>query len=264
VLRFASLGSGSEGNALLIESGCTRVLIDCGFGHREAQKRLDRLGIAPESINAIIVTHEHTDHISGAARFSALHGAQLMMSYGTYWAARESFPRAYGHESAPQVRCFDSEEIVAIGDLELHPFPVPHDARQPVQCVVTDGEMRLGVLTDVGETTPAIERALSACDALVMEANHDEAMLAAGSYPASLKRRISGRHGHLSNTASAEILARLDCSKLQHLVAAHLSQSNNTAEHARAAFSAALNCSPEWIGIACQHDGFDWREIKPS
>jgi phosphoribosyl 1,2-cyclic phosphodiesterase len=259
MLRFASLGSGSEGNALLIESGATRILIDCGFGHAQAQARLARLGVVPESINAIFITHEHSDHIGGAARFSDKFGAQLYMTYGTHWAAQRSYARAY---DARAVRCVDSAEAFAIGDLEVRPFPVPHDARQPVQCVVTDGDVRLGVLTDVGEITSTIEAALSACDALMLEANHDEDMLAKGNYPAMLKRRISGREGHLSNAASAAMLSRIDCSKLQHLVAAHLSQSNNTAEHARTAFSQALNCAPEWIDVACQHNGFNWKEIR--
>ncbi len=261
MIRFASLGSGSEGNALLVESGQTRVLLDCGFGHKEAQRRLARLGVAPESINAIIITHEHSDHIGGAARFCDVYGATLMMTYGTHWAARSSYARAYAERP---VRCFDSGEVFAVGDIEVHPFAVPHDARQPVQCVFTDGDVRLGVLTDVGESTLIIEAALSACDALVLEANHDEAMLANGNYPASLKRRIAGKHGHLSNFASADILRRIDCSKLTHIVAAHLSKQNNTPEHARAALSNALHCTPDWVDVACQQQGFAWKELRPS
>jgi phosphoribosyl 1,2-cyclic phosphodiesterase len=187
-------------------------------------------------------------------------GAQLVMSYGTFWAAREAFPRAY--ESAV-VRCIDAGEVVAMEDVEFTPYPVPHDARQPVQAVFSDGNMRLGVLTDVGETTQTIVNALTGCDALVLEANHDEHMLAHGDYPAMLKRRIAGPHGHLSNTASAQLLGSLDCSKLKHIVAAHLSQKNNTPEHARRAFASALNCTPDWIGVACQENGFTWREVTP-
>jgi phosphoribosyl 1,2-cyclic phosphodiesterase len=261
MMRFASLGSGSEGNALLVESGNTRVLLDCGFGHKEATRRLARLEIAPESINAIIITHEHSDHIGGAARFCDLYGATLMMTYGTHWAARESYARAYAERA---VSCFDSAEVFAVGDLEVHPFSVPHDARQPVQMVFTDGDMRLGVLTDVGESTLTIEAALTACDALVLEANHDEAMLANSSYPPSLKRRIAGKQGHLSNAASADILRRIDCSRLKHVVAAHLSQQNNSPDHARAALSEALHCTPEWIDVACQQQGFAWKTLQHS
>ncbi len=260
MLRFASLGSGSEGNALLVESGNTRVLLDCGFGHREIERRLARLDVAADTVQAVIVTHEHTDHISGAAKFCERSGAQLIMSYGTYWAAMHSFPRAYADA---KVRCVDSGEITAIGDIEFTPYPVPHDARQPLQAVFSDGAHTLGVLTDVGETTPTILAALTGCDALVLEANHDEAMLANGSYPASLKRRIAGRHGHLSNAASAQLLTQIDTSRLQHLIAAHLSHANNTPAHAQAAFAGALNCSPDWIGIADQAEGFSWRTLSP-
>lgn len=259
MLRFASLGSGSEGNALVVEVGSTRVMLDCGFGHREVERRLARIGLTPQDIDAVFVTHEHTDHISGAAKFCAVSGARLVMSYGTCWAARESFPRAY---ESTDVQCVDAGEVIALGDIEITPYPVPHDARQPMQAVFSDGSVRLGVLTDVGETTPTIVQALTACEALVLEANHDEHMLATGSYPGHLKRRIAGRHGHLSNAASAALLSHIDCSKLQHIVAAHLSQSNNTPDHARAAFASALNCSPDWIGVACQHAGFQWREIR--
>jgi phosphoribosyl 1,2-cyclic phosphodiesterase len=258
-MRFASLGSGSEGNALLIESGATRIMIDCGFGLKEAETRLHRLQVEPGSIKALIVTHEHSDHIGGAAKFCAKHGAQLMMTYGTHWAAQHHYRANY---SSLTLRCFDSAEIFGVDDLEVHPFPVPHDARQPVQCVVTDGALRIGVLTDVGEITSTIEAALSGCDALMLEANHDAEMLRNGKYPPSLKRRISGPQGHLSNAASAAMLTRIDCSKLQHLVAAHLSQSNNSPEHARAAFSQALHCAPEWVAVACQQQGFNWKEVR--
>jgi phosphoribosyl 1,2-cyclic phosphodiesterase len=130
--------------------------------------------------------------------------------------------------------------------------------------VFTDGDVRLGVLTDVGESTLTIEAALTACDALVLEANHDEAMLANSSYPPSLKRRIAGKHGHLSNAASADILRRIDCTRLKHVVAAHLSQQNNSPDHARSALSEALHCAPEWIDVACQQQGFAWKTLQLS
>jgi phosphoribosyl 1,2-cyclic phosphodiesterase len=261
MLRFASLGSGSEGNALVVESGNTRVMLDCGFGPKEAARRLERLGVEPSSVAAVIVTHEHSDHLGGAAKFCGHYGARLVLSYGTFWAALEAFPKAFDEI---KVTCIDSTEITAIGDIEFTPYPVPHDARQPIQAVFSDGDVRLGVLTDVGETTPTIHAALSGCDGLVLEANHDEDMLARGNYPASLKRRIAGRYGHLSNAASAALLASLDCANLQHLIAAHLSQQNNTPEHARAAFAHAMNCTKDWIGVACQSAGFDWRELRAS
>ena len=155
---------------------------------------------------------------------------------------------------------FDSHDAFAIGALEIQPIPVPHDAREPVQFVVGDGAHRLGVLTDLGVSTPHVEASLSGCDALVLECNHDLDMLEASDYPRPLKQRIAGRFGHLHNEAAAEILARIDTSKLKHLIAAHLSKQNNTPAKARAALSAALSCTPDWIGIADQETGFDWRE----
>ena len=254
-MRFASIGSGSEGNGLVVEAGSTRVMIDCGFGVRDAAARLQRIGIAPESLSAILVTHEHSDHIGGVAAFAARHGVPVWMTFGTRTVASARF------DSIDRVYGFDSHEPFVIGDLEVRPFPVPHDAREPVQFVVTDGVFRLGVLTDLGMSTPCVEQSLSGCDALVLECNHDLAMLAGSSYPQALKDRISGRFGHLHNEGAAALLGALDNSRLQHIVAAHLSQQNNTPERARAALAAVLSCTADWIGIADQAEGFAWRAL---
>jgi phosphoribosyl 1,2-cyclic phosphodiesterase len=254
-MRFASLGSGSEGNGLVVEAGGSRLLIDCGFGVRDAAARLARLGIEPGSLSAILVTHEHADHVGGVPAFAARHGIPVWLTFGTLDVVGERFART------ERVYGFDSHDAFAIGDLEVWPFPVPHDAREPVQFVVGDGQHRLGVLTDLGVSTPHVEASLSGCDALVLECNHDAGMLADGDYPYPLKQRIAGRLGHLDNEAAAALLASLDTSRLRHVVAAHLSQQNNTPERARAALARALNCTPDWIGIADQVDGFGWRDI---
>jgi phosphoribosyl 1,2-cyclic phosphodiesterase len=254
-MRFASLGSGSEGNGLVVECGETRVLIDCGFGVRDSAARLGRLGLAPSSLTAIIVTHEHADHIGGVPAFAARHGIPVWATFGTLAAVSERF------EGMTQVYGFDSHDRFAIDALEITPVPVPHDAREPVQYVIGDGARRLGVLTDIGVSTAHVEASLSGCNALVLECNHDLEMLETGGYPYPLKKRIAGRLGHLHNGAAAEILARIDTSQLTHVVAAHLSQSNNTPELARAALASALHCPPDWIGIADQANGFDWRAL---
>jgi phosphoribosyl 1,2-cyclic phosphodiesterase len=254
-VRFASLGSGSEGNGLVVEAGGTCVLIDCGFGVRDAAARLLRLGLAPHSLAAILVTHEHSDHIGGVPAFARKHGIPVWATFGTLAAVSARFDgmnRIYG---------FDSHEAFAIGDLDIHPVPVPHDAREPVQYVIGDGAVRLGVLTDLGVITTHVESSMSGCDALVLECNHDLDMLERGSYPYPLKQRIAGRLGHLHNDAAAGMVARIDTSRLKHLVAAHLSQENNTPELARAALAGALGCAADWIGIASQHDGFGWRQL---
>jgi phosphoribosyl 1,2-cyclic phosphodiesterase len=253
VIRFASLGSGSKGNALLIEAGTTRVLVDCGFGARAAAARLARLEVAPESIAAVLVTHEHADHVGGVAACAARFGWTVHASHGTAAAARQLAGCA--------VRRFDSHAAFAIGDLEIHPYPVPHDAREPTQFVFSDGARNLGVLTDAGCVTPHILAMLTGCAALVLECNHDAAMLARGRYPPQLKRRIAGEHGHLDNRAAADLLRAIGATGLGHVVAAHLSEENNTPELARAALAEALGCTPDWIGVADQAGGCGWRAL---
>ncbi len=252
-MRFSSLGSGSGGNAALVEEGDTCVLIDCGFSVKETERRLGRLGRAPESIDAILVTHEHADHIGGVGVWARRHGTAVWMTPGT-WGHR-------GLGELPGVELFSCHGPFAIGDLEVWPFPVPHDAREPSQFVIGNGAVRLGILTDAGRSTQHIESQLEGCDALMIECNHDAEMLASGPYPPSLKARVGGGHGHLSNSQAGAVLARVDTSGLQHVVAAHLSDKNNRPELARAAVSAALGCEPEWVTVAEQDEGFGWREV---
>jgi phosphoribosyl 1,2-cyclic phosphodiesterase len=253
-VRFASLGSGSEGNALLVESGSTRLLLDCGFSVSETVRRLQRLGVEPQELTGIVVTHEHDDHIGGAGRFARRYELPVWLTPGTL---RGLEPLLDGVDLHP----LEGYAPVAVGALELIPFPVPHDAREPAQYVFSDGVRRLGVLTDAGSATPHMRRMLSRCDALVLECNHDPRMLADSDYPERLKQRIAGRYGHLDNASAAGLLSELDRSRLQHVVAAHLSRSNNHPELARGALAAALGCATSWIGVASQDDGFGWRTI---
>ena len=254
-MRFASIGSGSEGNGLLVEAGHTRILIDCGFGVRDTVARLARLGVTPESLTAILVTHEHNDHAGGVPAFAGKYDIPVWLTFGTIFEVGDRF------DGIAQIYGFDSHDVFRIGDLEIHPFPVPHDAREPVQFVVSDGQHRLGLLTDIGGSTPYVQASLTGCSALVLECNHDRELLATSDYPHSLKNRIAGRFGHLHNEAAAALLAALDTSRLQHIVAAHLSRQNNTPAKARAALAGALRCAEDWIGIADQAEGFGWRAL---
>ena len=250
-MRFASLGSGSEGNALVVQAGGTTIMIDCGFGINETIRRCARLGLAPEAIDAIVITHEHSDHVGGAPRFARRFALPVWLTFGTLSATQSRWDEC-------TLRGFDSHDAFVVGELEVQPFPVPHDAREPAQMTVNDGTRKLGVLTDVGETTAHIEASLADCDALFLEANHCEDMLSHSQYPPSLKARIAGRYGHLSNRASAELLGRVAGDRLQRVVAAHLSRQNNRAELAQAAFAAALGGQIEDIWVASQDEGIGW------
>lgn len=253
-LRFASLGSGSAGNALVVEAGSTRVMMDCGFNLAETTARLDRAGLAPRDLAGICVTHEHSDHLGGVARFARRHAIPVYLTRGTSQWLPEDFPTVL-------VRLIDSHAPFSIGDVAIEPFPVPHDAREPVQYVFSDGDVRLGVLTDLGIITAHVQEKLTRCEALVIEANHDLDLLMGGPYPYSLKQRVAGRLGHLSNGSAADLLRALDCTRLRHLVAAHLSAQNNTPALAVAALSAALGCEETWVGVATQAEGFGWRDV---
>jgi phosphoribosyl 1,2-cyclic phosphodiesterase len=255
-MRFASLGSGSQGNALLVEVGCTRVLLDCGFGLSETTRRLARLGISPSDLCAILVTHEHDDHIGGVARFARKHNLPVWLTAGTLRGLRGLF------EPDIELHLIEGYARFAIGAIQIDPFPVPHDAREPAQFVFSDGARSLGVLTDAGYVTPHMQRCLSGCNALVLECNHDPSLLREGDYPQSLKLRIASRMGHLDNEAAGGLLAALNAGRgLQHVVAAHLSESNNRPELARQALAGALGCSSQWIGVADQQSGLEWREL---
>jgi phosphoribosyl 1,2-cyclic phosphodiesterase len=256
-VRFTSLGSGSQGNALVAEAGRTRILLDCGFTLQETESRLARAGLEPSGLAGIIVTHEHGDHADGVFPLARRHGIPVWMTYGTLAALRDA---GAGVENCP-IRLVDAHRAFSVGDLLVQPFTVPHDAREPVQYVLSDGASRLGVLTDTGCATAHIEASLARCDALVLECNYDPDMLGDGPYPPSLKARIASRLGHLDNQTSGKILASLGRGRLKHVIAAHLSETNNTAQLARAALARALSCEPDWIAVATQEEGFSWREM---
>jgi len=256
-MRFASLGSGSAGNALVVEVGRSRVMLDCGFSIKETSLRLARLNLVPDDLTGIVITHEHDDHAGGAFKFAAKHQIPVWLTYGTLKMAARYLPSQHDLE----LNVVDSHCAFSIADINIQPFPVPHDAREPIQCTFSDGDNTLGVLTDVGRITPYIEEKLSGCKALVLECNHDARLLQAGPYSWTLKQRVGGDLGHLENSISAELLAKLDNRQLQHILAAHLSAKNNTPELAKSALAKALDCEVDWIGVADQLQGFDWRAI---
>lgn len=253
-MRFASLGSGSKGNATLVEAGSSRVLVDCGFSCAETEKRLEQLSLEPADLDAILVTHEHTDHISGVARLSRRHAIPVWMTAGTEAVHK-------GGELADW-NCINSHQAFSVGDLWVQPFPVPHDAREPCQFVFSDGRRRLGLLTDVGSVTTHMVKSLDNLDALILECNHDPDMLAAGPYPPGLKRRVGGPYGHLSNQQAAGLLAKIRTDRLQYLVAAHISEKNNQPQLAFDCLASVVAESGHQIIIADQPDGIPWLAIE--
>jgi phosphoribosyl 1,2-cyclic phosphodiesterase len=201
----------------------------------------------------LLVTHEHGDHVRGIPLLARKYDLPVWISRGTHRMLRDN--------EILQVQYFDGHEDFSIGALRVRPFTVPHDAREPCQFVFEHRSVRFGVLTDTGRMTPHILECLDACDALLLECNHDADMLATGPYSATLKQRVGGPLGHLSNAQAGSLLSRLDCSRLQHLVAAHLSDKNNRPELAQAALAKVLDCETDWIGVAGQETGLDWRTI---
>ena len=252
MLRFASLGSGSRGNSTLVNWGEQYLLLDCGFSAREAEQRLARFGLGASDLSAILVTHEHSDHIKGVATLARRHQLPVYMTPGTYYS------RDLG--TLPDLRLIQAYSPFNLDGLAVTPVAVPHDAREPAQFIFEFAGRRLGILTDLGSITSQVEASYQGLDAMVLEANHDPAMLAYGSYPISLKQRVGGLWGHLSNQQAAGFLQRLDCARLQHLVIAHISQQNNSLELAQAALEPAAIGAKQII-YANQNQGFDWLSV---
>lgn len=222
-MRIAVLGSGSRGNAVLVECAGRRILIDAGFSCREIERRLERLGVRPESLEAVVLTHEHGDHVRGADRLARRHGLALWATAGTVdgW-------RGLTEQARRATRTMASGRPVEVAGFSVEPFAVPHDAAEPVGLVVEgpDG-CRMGLAGDLGSRSRLAWARLAELDVLVLETNHDLSMLRDGPYPWVLKQRVAGRHGHLSNRDAAEGLPELLCDRLRWVVLYHLSQTNN-------------------------------------
>lgn len=255
-LFFASLGSGSQGNATLVSDGDTCVLVDCGFTLKETQRRLALLGVCASQLDAVLLTHEHTDHVSGVGPLARRYKLPVYLTPGTWRAGRLG-------RIAPEQRCWVTpQQRFVINGLTINPVTVPHDAREPVQFCISAAGRRLGLLTDLGHPSAHVIDAFRGCDALMLECNHDEQLLRTGPYPASLKRRVGGRWGHLANRQAATLLQQLGLDRLQHIVCSHLSEHNNRSELALEALHPLLDGDAARLTIATQHHGQEWRVIR--
>jgi phosphoribosyl 1,2-cyclic phosphodiesterase len=232
-----------------------RVLIDCGFALQQLDRRLARAGLDASQIDALFITHEHSDHLGCAHALASRSGiAAVWMSEGTW--------RAGGQPDFGKALHFARDGVpIDLGEFALHPFTVPHDAREPLQLLCNDGARRLGVLTDLGGATAHVLDQIKQLDALLLEFNHDPQMLADSRYPPFLKRRISGSHGHLSNGAAAAIAAAANHAGLRHVVAAHLSERNNRPALVRAALAHALGARATEMLCADAAEGTSWLQV---
>lgn len=252
-MRFASIGSGSKGNATLVESGEALIMVDCGFGIREAVARLQRLKVDPAQLNAILLTHEHGDHLKGVKSLARRYGVPVYTTAGTWLAGKL--------QVLEDVRFITPEQRFSIRDIDVDPVTVPHDAREPVQFVLHSGAHRLGLLTDLGHITSHVRQQFAQCDALFLECNHDLRMLAEGPYPPMLKRRVGGHWGHLSNTQARALLQYWGTDRLQHIVASHLSDKNNLPELAVDALYPLLDGATDRLHISTQSHGIAWQTL---
>ena len=270
MIRFAALGSGSEGNATVIEAHpesfakdakpVTRILLDCGFPTKELERRLAQVGLGAGGFDgvfdAVLVTHEHGDHASGALKAARRLGCPLFGTFGTLMAA-------FGTTADPNMRIISAQNLTfSINHFTIKPIAVAHDAQEPVQYRIDCEQLSFGVLTDLGMPTAAVIAGFSGLDGMILECNHDEQMLKTSRYHPNLKKRVGGDWGHLSNRQAADLYAKLHHDKLQQVWCAHLSKNNNQPHLAQTAIAAVRGCAPEAVSVLDQHAAGAWFEIK--
>ncbi|MEM7281813.1 MAG: MBL fold metallo-hydrolase [Pseudomonadota bacterium] len=253
-MKFVYLGSGSRGNCALVETDQGLIMLDCGFSLKETEKRLRRLGRRASDVTAVLVTHEHSDHISGVAPFARRYRVPVWMTSGTYSAAKD--------KDIPNLHVFNCHRRFSLADVEVTPVPVPHDAREPCQFVFRRQSKSLGILTDVGHVTPHMVDSFSRLDALVLECNHDLDLLSKGPYPQSLKQRVAGRWGHLNNDQAASMLKKVHHDHMQHVLAVHISEKNNTRTLAQTALARVLEADPSSVVAVDQDVESQWWTIE--
>ena len=252
-LQFASLGSGSSGNSTLVRVDDTLLLVDVGFSAKAITERLATLDINPADLNAILVSHEHSDHVKGLSVLSRKHNIPVWLTRGTYQKLKD--------KKLPCVEFIHPHGSFCIGDAKITPFPIPHDAAEPCQYIVGDGKRRVAIATDMGFVTEYVYDQLTGIDALLLEANYDGQMLSNGSYPWALRKRIDGNYGHLSNDQSATLAAALEHGGLQKLCLGHLSENNNTPDTALDSVANRLRRANDDVHVLQRYTSSPWYAV---
>ena len=232
-LSVCVLGSGSRGNSIYVSDGATSILVDAGFSARDIDRRMRSRGLDPARLNAVLVTHEHTDHVRGIERLVRRHGLPVYLTAGTHQEAAPLHP-------LPEIYPVACGSEFRINTLAIRPFSIAHDARDPAGFTIASNGIRIGIATDLGHVTAMVREHLRGCRMLIVEANHDPEMLMDGPYPWFLKQRIRSRTGHLSNQESCQLLADILHPGLEQVVLAHLSETNNTPAKALAEIATIL------------------------
>jgi phosphoribosyl 1,2-cyclic phosphodiesterase len=251
-LKVCVLGSGSKGNCTYIESPETRLLIDAGLSAREIVRRLHRIERSPEGLDAVLISHEHSDHIQGAGALARRFKLAVYANPGTWQRAQHVVG------AIEDLRLFPTGTSFALKDVAITPFSLPHDAEDPVAFRLSWRQRTIAIVTDLGYPSQLVRERLKGCHLLVLEANHDEAMLKAGPYPWALKQRIGGKSGHLSNHQSGQLLSEVVHGELEQVVLAHLSEINNLPELARLTAMEVLGARRTRLSVASQREVSPW------
>lgn len=254
MIRVAALGSGSSGNALVIAAGNTTLLLDCGFTMKETIARLQHLNLTPGDLDAVLLSHEHGDHVKGVGPLSRKFALPVWCTHGTYQQARDNRFHA--------VRVFHAHEVFAIGDVEIDPFPTPHDAAESCQFVFEYERARFATVTDLGISTAHVTQKLADINGLLVECNYDNDMLANGPYPPSLQARIRSNYGHLGNEQAGELLQSIDHAELHCILLGHLSEQNNSESTALKTVERYIADRQERLHVLGQHQCSGWFSVS--
>ncbi len=258
-MRFFLLGSGSKGNSLYIESGKTSILIDAGFSGKEIEKRMHVHGKHPEQLNGIFVTHEHGDHIKGVGVLSRRFSLPVHANYGTFKGSEKTVKKLHKRVE------FETGTSFVVQDLEIRSFRISHDTRDPVGYLISDGTYSIACCTDTGKVSKLISSRIAGCDAVILEFNHDPVMLKNGPYPFPLQQRVRSSQGHLANEDAAHFLKSIMHEKMQRVILAHLSETNNRPQIALASACKVL-CKEQQtlLSVASQNTASELFELRKS